>query len=79
MSNHQEQINEIRQTFSPKIRFEDCYQSGQKFPHVYGPLPVEAVIQVLDFEPGPDGCFALPATLVAAIDPDWRITSELRR
>ena len=62
-----------------KIRFEDCYQSGQNFPHIYGPLPVEAVIQVLDFEPGPDGCFALPATLVVAIDLDWRSTSEFRR
>ena len=46
-----------------KIRFEDCYQSGQKFPHIYGPLPVKAVDQVLDFEPGPDGRFALPAAL----------------
>ncbi|HSG15892.1 MAG TPA: DUF952 domain-containing protein [Anaerolineae bacterium] len=46
-----------------EIRFEDCYQSGQKFPHIYGPLPVEAVVQVLDFEPGPDDRFALPATL----------------
>ncbi|HSG15591.1 MAG TPA: DUF952 domain-containing protein [Anaerolineae bacterium] len=46
-----------------EIRFEDCYQSGQEFPHIYGSLPVEAVVQVLAFEPGPDGRFALPATL----------------
>ena len=46
-----------------EIRFEDCYQNGQEFPHIYGSLPVEAVVQVLDFEPGPDGRFALPAAL----------------
>lgn len=43
-----------------EIRFEDCYESGQEFPHIYGPLPVEAVDRVLDFAPGPDGLFFLP-------------------
>jgi len=42
------------------IRFEDCYQSGQEFPHIYGPLPVVAVDQVLAFEPDSDGRFILP-------------------
>ena len=28
------------------------------FPHLYGPLPVEAVIGVSDYRPGPDGVFA---------------------
>lgn len=27
------------------------------FPHLYGPLPVEAVIDVTSYPPGPDGCF----------------------
>jgi uncharacterized protein (DUF952 family) len=44
-----------------EIRYEDCYESGQEFPHIYGPLPVEAVKQVLDFPPGPDGRFTLPS------------------
>ena len=43
-----------------EIRFEDCYQSGQEFPHIYGPLPVAAVDQVLAFEPDSDGRFTLP-------------------
>jgi uncharacterized protein (DUF952 family) len=45
---------------SAEIIFEDCYQSGQEFPHIYGPLPVEAVEQVLAFAPGPDDRFSLP-------------------
>jgi uncharacterized protein (DUF952 family) len=33
------------------------------FPHVYGPIEVDAVTDVLDFPCGPDGRFALPARL----------------
>jgi len=40
--------------------YEDCYQTGQKFPHIYGPLPIEAVLEVRPFTPGPDGLFSLP-------------------
>jgi uncharacterized protein (DUF952 family) len=43
-----------------EIRFEDCYECGQDFPHIYGPLLPGAVEQVLDFKPGPDGRFTLP-------------------
>ena len=43
-----------------EIRFEDCYQSGQEFPHIYGLLPVDAVEQVLEFKPDEDGRFTLP-------------------
>ncbi|WP_433566013.1 DUF952 domain-containing protein [Nocardia sp. CA-151230] len=28
------------------------------FPHLYGPLPLTAVVEVTDFLPGPDGSFA---------------------
>jgi uncharacterized protein (DUF952 family) len=36
------------------------------FPHVYGPINLEAVQHALDFEPGPDGKFHLPASLETA-------------
>ncbi len=46
-----------------EVRYEDCYDSGQQFPHIYGPLPVGAVVRVLPFSPGADGRFALPRAL----------------
>jgi uncharacterized protein (DUF952 family) len=33
------------------------------FPHVYGPINLEAVYNVLTFEPNPDGTFGLPQEL----------------
>ena len=44
------------------IRYEDCYASGQAYPHVYGPLNMDAVIDVVDFPPNTDGTFTLPKT-----------------
>ena len=38
-------------------------RAGSKFPHVYGPINVEAVVQVLDFEADANGEFTLPAAL----------------
>jgi len=32
------------------------------FPHLYGPLPVAAVISVSEYRPGPDGRFQSPGT-----------------
>lgn len=43
-----------------EIRYEDSYEAGQDFPHIYGDIPVGAVIQVEAFPSGPQGRFQLP-------------------
>lgn len=35
--------------------------AGEVFPHVYGPINLDAVIRALDFEPAADGRFVLPS------------------
>ena len=35
----------------------------QLFPHIYGTINLDAVVDVLEFEPGVDGSFQLPAAL----------------
>lgn len=45
--------------------FEDCYETGQAFPHIYGPIPVAAVAAVVPFPCQPDGTFVLPPELAA--------------
>ena len=39
---------------------------GEAFPHVYGPINLDAVIQVLDLEADHNGDFSLPPALAAA-------------
>lgn len=34
--------------------------AAMRFPHLYGPLPVDAVTSVVPYRPGPDGRFAAP-------------------
>ena len=47
------------------IIFEDCYESGHAFPHIYGELPVEAVVDVVPFPCESDGSFQLPETFTS--------------
>jgi uncharacterized protein (DUF952 family) len=63
--------------------YEDCYESGQEFPHVYGPLNLSAVVAAVDFPPGVDGNFTLPdevealaAQVVADGDTVWLCETE---
>ncbi len=42
----------------PEVRFEPA--DGSLFPHVYGPLNLDAVVDVREFEPGEDGTFSPP-------------------
>ena len=45
------------------LRYEPA-SNGELFPHIYGPLNVDAVSHVYDFPPRADGSFALPLSLV---------------
>lgn len=38
-------------------------RAGDLFPHVYGPLNLDAIVEVVAFEPDEDGNFSLPETL----------------
>ena len=44
-----------------ELVYEDCYEAGETFPHLYGPLNLDAVVRVVPFPPLPDGTFTLPA------------------
>lgn len=45
----------------PEIRYENLEGGEALFPHIYGPLGVDAVVAVHRFESGADGLFRLPA------------------
>jgi uncharacterized protein (DUF952 family) len=51
-------IDEAR--VQPEIRYEGA-PGGDRFPHIYGPLNLDAVVRTAAFEPGSDGHFTLPA------------------
>jgi uncharacterized protein (DUF952 family) len=43
-----------------ELRYEDSHQNGEFFPHIYGPLALEAVVRAADFPPRADGLFDWP-------------------
>jgi uncharacterized protein (DUF952 family) len=44
-----------------EVVWEDCYEAGEEYPHIYGPVDTEAVAAVVDFPCSDDGSFRLPA------------------
>ena len=55
-------VIDLRQVADTTV-FEDCYESGHEFPHIYGPIPVAAVVDVVPFPCQDDGTFRLPTSL----------------
>ena len=45
----------------PEIRYENLEGGQELFPHIYGELNTDAVLQIVEFAPGADGYFTLPA------------------
>jgi uncharacterized protein (DUF952 family) len=43
-----------------EIRHENTEGGSELFPHIYGPLNLDAVTRVLPFEPDADGSFTYP-------------------
>ena len=51
-----------------KLKVEVRWEPGsdradELFPHIYGPVDLDAVVGVFEFKPGPDGKYSLPAGL----------------
>lgn len=42
------------------VRWEDTYGIGQDFPHVYGPIPRDAIVEVRPYPPGHGGRWSRP-------------------
>ncbi|HSV85309.1 MAG TPA: DUF952 domain-containing protein, partial [Levilinea sp.] len=49
---------------APALVWENLEGGRELYPHLYGPLNLDAVLQVLPFQPEPDGRFSLPKNLV---------------
>ena len=43
-----------------ELRWEDCYDHGQAFPHVYAPIDHDAIVAVTPYPPDAQGRFTPP-------------------
>jgi uncharacterized protein (DUF952 family) len=43
-----------------EVRYDVVDGWEEPFPHIYGPLNVDAVVEVRQFRPGPEGRFSFP-------------------
>jgi uncharacterized protein (DUF952 family) len=42
------------------VRYESATAGGERFPHIYGPVPITAVTDVIELTRRPDGTLNLP-------------------
>jgi uncharacterized protein (DUF952 family) len=54
---------EVDEDLLPQPAVDEDGGDGMLFPHLYGPLPLDAVVAVHPFPPGRDGFFSLPRGL----------------
>jgi uncharacterized protein (DUF952 family) len=54
-----------------EVRWEGTIDDGPRFPHVYGAINLDAVVDVVALPPGRDGRYALPSE-VALLDLRYR-------
>lgn len=59
---------------SAPLVYEDCYESGHRFPHVYGPIDLDAIVDVVDLPCRLDGCFDRPPDIEVRLS---RLSDEL--
>ncbi|MCU0491673.1 MAG: DUF952 domain-containing protein [Chloroflexaceae bacterium] len=52
--------------YEPPVQTDDPL-AAELFPHLYGPLNLDAVVQVLDFPAEEDGSFQLPADVATGV------------
>lgn len=50
----------------PEIRYEGI-EGKEQYPHIYGPLNLDAVVDAVSFEPGEGGSFSLPKRVTELI------------
>ena len=51
-----------------EIRYENLEGGQELFPHIYGGINTDAVVQVAEFKPGAEGYFTLPAALAVPVN-----------
>ena len=51
-----------------EVRYENLEGGLKLFPHVYGPIETDSVVEVLDFPPEADGTFRLPEGVAGHAD-----------
>ena len=59
---------------SDRVKAEIKYEGvkgGELYPHIYGPLNIDAVINVLDLKPDKNGMFQLPRELTVCPDKNY--------